>query len=237
MEGNTRILEFFGITVSAEVFNSLLATLIISVLAIVWMTRNLSVENPSKPQLVLEWIYNFVKGIVGGSIHSPRAQRFQLLGMTLLILIFAANMIGLPLLLTIGGYTMWTSPTGDVSVAFTIALMVIILSHMLGVERQGTKGYFVKSYLEPLSALAPINLIEEFTNSLTLALRLYGNIFAGGVLLGIIADFATSYQPWTWVVGIPLQMVWQGFSGFLGAIQAYIFVTLAMVYMANKVEN
>lgn len=94
----------------------------------------------------------------------------------------------------------------------------------------------MNSYIRPVPVLMPIKLLEEFTNALTLALRLYGNVYAGEILLALIASLANAAGPLTWVVGIPLQMVWQGFSIFIGSIQAFVFTTLTMVYLSHKIE-
>ena len=89
-----------------------------------------------------------------------------------------------------------------------------------------------------MPALFPINIIEQFTNFLTLALRLYGNIYSGEVLLTVIyQQLGKAAAPWTLIPAFPLEMVWQGFSVFIGSIQAYVFVTLTMVYMSQKVEK
>ena len=86
--------------------------------------------------------------------------------------------------------------------------------------------------------MLPINLIEEFTNFLTLSLRLYGNIYAGEVLLTLIGnDLAHAGGPFTLILAAPLAMIWQGFSVFIGSIQAYVFVTLSMVYIGKKVTQ
>ena len=80
----------------------------------------------------------------------------------------------------------------------------------------------------------PLKIIEEFTNVITLGLRLYGNIFAGEVLLGLIANMFISLGWWSLPIVMPLEMIWIGFSLFIGAIQAYVFVTLTMVFMSHK---
>jgi F0F1-type ATP synthase, subunit a len=68
-------------------------------------------------------------------------------------------------------------------------------------------------------------------------LRLYGNIFAGEVLLALIGTVAKSFGLVSFVVAIPVEMIWQGFSVFIGAIQAYVFTTLSMVYISRKMEK
>ncbi|MDO4432338.1 MAG: F0F1 ATP synthase subunit A [Aerococcaceae bacterium] len=233
----SRIIEAFGLAFSVNTLLALLVTVLVITAICIGCTRQLSVDNPTKPQLFMEWLIDFVRKIVGGSITDHNTQMFQLLGLTLLLFVAVSNTLGLPLLLHVGHYSYWKSPTADPIVCLSLAMLVIMLSHYIGIEKQGMKGYIVNGYLKPSAIMFPMKLIEEFTNTLSLALRLYGNIFAGEVLLGLIASLAVSKGPLTWVVGLPLQMVWQGFSVFIGMLQAYIFVTLTMVYMSHKVET
>ena len=114
-----------------------------------------------------------------------------------------------------------------------------------------TYGYFLDTFLwdqvvglqklldqfvlETGGVLITAKIIEEFTNVITLGLRLYGNIFAGEVLLGLIANMFISLGWWSLPIVMPLEMIWIGFSLFIGAIQAYVFVTLTMVFMSHKI--
>lgn len=232
----TRIINVLGLSIGVNTFIALVATIILIWVFCVVGTKNLSVDKPSKAQLLLEWVLDFVHGLVGGSITDSKVQMYNLLGMTLLLFVFVSNIVGLGFILTVDDYSLWKSPTADPIVCLALALIMIIMSHFLGVDKLGFKKYMSNSYMQPYAIMFPIKIVEEFTNTLTLALRLYGNIFAGEVLLGLIAQLGGAFFPVTWVIGIPLQMVWQGFSLFIGAIQAYIFVTLTMVYLSHKVE-
>lgn len=236
MEG-TIVFEIAGIGFALNTLLAVVATVGLVSLLCIWTSKHLSYDAPKKPQLFMEALIEFVRNVVGGSIDDHGAQNFQLLGLTLLLFILTSNFIGLPLLLHAGEFSLWRSPTADPIVCLSLALLMILLSHYIGISKQGFVEYFKNSYLHPASFLLPIKLVEEFTNALTLALRLYGNIFAGEVLLSLIATFANVRGAFTWIIGIPLQMIWQGFSLFIGAIQAYIFVTLTMVYLSHKIEE
>lgn len=233
----TVVFEVLGIYFGLNTLLATIATVVIVSLFCYLASRNLSPDKPGKLQLTMEAVINFVRSVVGGAIDDHGAQNFQLLGLTLFLFIFTSNLIGLPFLLHLGHVSLWRSPTADPIVCLSLALLMILLSHYLGVSKQGYGTYVKNVYLRPSPFLMPIKIVEEFTNSLTLALRLYGNIFAGEVLLGLIANLANLEGPLTWAVGLPLQIVWQGFSLFIGGIQAYIFVTLTMVYLSHKVET
>ncbi len=86
-----------------------------------------------------------------------------------------------------------------------------------------------------MSFMLPLKIIEEFANTLTLGLRLYGNIYAGEILLGLLATLAGSSILGFFGAIIPM-MAWQGFSIFIGFIQAFIFTMLTMVYLSHKVS-
>lgn len=198
-------------------------------------TRNLQMK-PKGKQNVIEWVIDFVRKIITDNLPSKELTNFHLLSFTMFLFVLVANIIGLVTKIVIGDYSYWKSPTADPVVTLTLAFIMILLTHLFSVRRFGLKGYFVNSFMKPVSFLLPIKLMEEFTNLLTLGLRLYGNIFAGEVLLGLIASIVSATRLWAIPIAIPLEMIWLAFSLFIGSIQAFIFVTLSMVYMAHKIE-
>ncbi len=236
LEHESVIVEFMGIGFDLSIIISVIVTCIIILLFSYITTRKLSVK-PGKAQLAIEYIADFVKNMISSSMDWKVGEQFYLLGFTLFLFIWVANIVGLILVINIGGFSYFKSPTASPVVTLALALLVILMTHYYGVREQGFKDYFMNSYIRPVPALFPIKILEEFTNTLTLALRLYGNVFAGEILLGLIASLALSFGPWTWIIGIPLQMVWQGFSVFIGSIQAFVFTTLTMVYLSHKIEH
>lgn len=192
---------------------------------------------PKGKQNVLEFIVDFVRGIVSDNIPKKEVNDYHLLGFTFFMFILVSNILGLVTKVIIfpDEISLWKSPTADPLVTLTLALIAIVLTHFYGVRKQGLKGYFVNSFMKPTAILLPIKIIEEFTNVLTLGLRLYGNIFAGEILLSLIANLGAS-KPAYFVLALPLEVIWQTFSLFIGAVQAFIFVTLMMVYLSHKVE-
>ena len=208
---------------------------IIVFLVIFICTRNLQMK-PKGKQNFIEWVIDFVRGIVADNLPGSQVNNFHLLGVTMFLFVFVANEIGLVTkIVTTDDITLWKSPTADPFVTLTLALMVISLTHFFGIKSLGFKNYLINSYLKPVGFLLPLKIIEEFTNVITLGLRLYGNIFAGEVLLGLIANMFISLGWWSLPIVMPLEMIWIGFSLFIGAIQAYVFVTLTMVFMSHKI--
>ena len=211
----------------------LVSAVIVLIIAVV-STRKLEMK-PTGMQNFIEWVMDFVKGIIKSNMDWKTGGNFHLLGMTLIMFVFVSNMLGLPFAIVIGDELWWKSPTADPIVTMTLAVMVVGLSHYYGVKLKGMKEYG-RDFFRPVGFMFPFKIIEEFANTLSLGLRLYGNLYAGEVLIGLLATLGSS--TWLGFIGsiIPL-MAWQGFSIFVGAIQAFIFTLLTMVYISHKVST
>jgi F-type H+-transporting ATPase subunit a len=209
------------------------ASLIVFIIAVL-ATRNLSMK-PTGVQNFFEWIMDFVKNIINSTMDWKTGGRFHILGITLLMYIFVSNMLGLPFSITIDGNLLWKSPTADPVITLTLAVMVVGLSHFYAIKMKGVAEYG-KDFIKPMWFLFPLKIIEEFANTLTLGLRLYGNIFAGEILLTLLAGSLATGVGGHLAAALPM-LVWQGFSVFIGAIQAFIFTMLTMVYLAHKVSQ
>ena len=202
-----------------------------------WLARKVELK-PNKRQNVLEYLLEFTNGIVKDNVSDVDAQNhLSLYAFVLFLFIWFMNQLGMFLEVKVDDWVFVKSPTADPVATMSFAMMTLLLSFTFGVQRLGVGGY-LKNYAQPVGFLLPVNVIEEFTNFLTLSLRLYGNIYAGEVLLTLIGnDLAHAGGPFTLILAAPLAMIWQGFSVFIGSIQAYVFVTLSMVYIGKKVTT
>jgi len=205
------------------------------------------VDKPTGLQNFLEWVIEFVIGIIGSTMDLKKGRPYLILGLTLIMYIFVANLLGLPFSIISTAHegasflgmpldlhgeheahlSWWKSPTADVAVAGALMAIVIVLTHVEGLRRN--RKHYLKHYIEPYAAFLPLNLIKEVAKPLSLSLRLYGNIYAGEVMISVILGLG-------WA-GIPFLAVWQGFSLFVGAIQAFVFCMLTMVYMSQNVVH
>ncbi|MBP2057845.1 F-type H+-transporting ATPase subunit a [Lactobacillus colini] len=231
------IVNFLGLNFNLT--NCLGGTLMaIAVFALVYYLSRRITLKPNKKQNLLEYLIEFTNNIVKDNVEDEDAQKhLSLYAFTLFLFIFMMNQLGLFLEFTVNEHVLVKSPTADPLITMTMAMMTLLLSFNFGVRKFGFRGY-MSNYARPVGFLLPINLIEEFTNFLTLSLRLYGNIYAGEVLLTLIGGrLAKSGGLWTIIASAPLTLIWQGFSVFIGSIQAYVFVTLSMVYIGNKVTQ
>lgn len=228
MEHQVPGIELFGLHFDLSALLMIVVTsIIVLILAISGASKG-SVTNPSKIQNFMEWVVEFVEGIIGSTIGSKHGKPFIALGMTLIMYIFVGNMLGLPFsIVTEDHVAWWKSPTADIAVTAALTVIVIGLSHYLGITRN-TKHYFAH-YFEYKGAMLPLHLIEVVSKPMTLAFRLYGNIYAGELMISVIIGAG-------WFGVLPL-LVWQGFSVFVGAIQAFVFTTLTMVYIAQTLVH
>lgn len=234
MDHGNPIVQIMGITFNKSNIMMLIITAVIVFIIAILATRNLKIK-PTGMQNFFEWIMDFVKGIIKSNMDWKTGGRFHILGITLILFLFVANVLGLPFALKVNNDLWWKSPTADPMITLTLAAMVIALTHYYGIKMKGTAGYG-KDFLKPFPLLMPLNLVSEFASTLTLGLRLYGNIYAGEVLIGLIATLGTS-SIFGLVGAIIPGVAWMGFSIFVGAIQSFIFVMLTMVYMSNKVRT
>jgi F-type H+-transporting ATPase subunit a len=228
------IVTFLGLQFNlANILMITIASAIVFLLAVL-STRKLAMK-PSGMQNFMEWIMDFVKNIINSTMDWKDGGRFHILGITIIMYIFVANMLGLPFSIVVDGVLWWKSPTADPAVTLTLATLIVGLSHFYGVKMKGA-GAYGREFFKPFWFMFPIKIIEEFANTLTLGLRLYGNIYAGEILLSLLAAGLATGVGGTIAAALPM-LVWQGFSVFVGAIQSFIFCMLTMVYLAHKVSS
>lgn len=200
----------------------------------VWGCRRLEMK-PTGMQNFMEWVIEFVKGIISDTMDWKTGKVFLPLGLTLITYIVVSNLIGVATVGIIGDDLWWKSPTADATLTLTLSAMVIVMTHFYSIKMKGAKGYF-KEFVSPVPIMLPFKIIEEFTNTLTLGLRLFGNIYAGEILLSLLVGLALSGVGGFLGAIIPM-LAWQGFSVFIGGIQAFVFTMLTMVYMSHKVST
>jgi F-type H+-transporting ATPase subunit a len=117
-------------------------------------------------------------------------------------------------------------PTGSLSTTAALALCVLVAVPMFGIQDQGLGGY-LKTYIDPTPMMLPFNIIGEVSRTLALAVRLFGNMMSGGMILGILL----SITPFIF----PIVMTLLGL--LTGMVQAYIFSILAAVYIAAATQT
>ncbi len=117
-------------------------------------------------------------------------------------------------------------PTGSLSTTVALALCVFVAVPLFGIEEQGLGGY-LKTYVKPTVIMLPFNLISEISRTLALAVRLFGNMMSGAMIIGILLTITPFL--------FPIVMTMLGL--LTGMVQAYIFFILATVYIAAAVRT
>lgn len=220
--------SIFGLTVNVDdvVATAVAGLLVIGVGLLVRVRITAGV--PGKLQLAFETISGAVSNQVESSI-GERGRRVVPLAMTLFLFILFSNWLEM---IPTGHKPQYLpAPTGDVNLTYAMSLTVIILVHATWIRTNGVRGY-VGHYFKPYWPLFPINLIEEIAKPLTLALRLFGNIFSGGIMLLLIWALFPAF-----VVPFP-DVIWKIFDGlFVAPVQAFIFSLLTILYFESAMAG
>ena len=136
---------------------------------------------------------------------------------TLFIFIAVSNLLSV--------FPIYQPPTGSLSTTAALAICVFFAVPLYGIRKLGFKDY-LKQYLQPSPIMLPFNIIGEFSRTLALAVRLFGNVMSGTMIVGILLSITPLFVP----------AVMQVFGLLTGLIQAYIFAILAMVFIAAATQ-
>jgi F-type H+-transporting ATPase subunit a len=222
--------NWFGLTVNIDtVFSTVVAGVIVLALGFLVrraLTKNTEDHVPTKLQIIWEAVVGQVNKQVEdnlGKVHPYVAP----LAISLFFFILIANWLELvPSEFHIGdtNYHVLPAPTSDTNLTYAMALFAVVSVWVYGIKTSGL-AYF-KHFVQPFPVLLPLTVLEELVKPVTLALRLFGNIFAGGIMLALIAAIP-------WWAGMPVaNILWKMFDLFIGGLQAFIFALLTVLYFA-----
>lgn len=221
--------KIFGLTIT----NSILTTWVVMLLLIILGTlisksfKTIPGNFQSIGEIVIEGLHNLFKSI----ISEDKINKFFPLLATFFLFIIAANWIGLlPGVGTIGIkeegklVPLFRGPTADLNTTLALALIAVFIVQFYGIKAVGSKIYLSKfiNFSNPINFYVGIlELISEFSRILSFAFRLFGNIFAGEVLLAVIA----------FLIPIIVPLPFLGLEIFVGFIQALVFAMLTAVFL------
>ncbi|MBV9012592.1 MAG: F0F1 ATP synthase subunit A [Pseudonocardiales bacterium] len=215
----------WGLTINADtVISTALAAVIVVGIGL-YLAAKASSGVPSKLQVAFEAVTDQVERQVQSNVGIRTAPFVVPLAVTLFFFILISNWLAI---LPHAWEQRVGPPTADVNLTFALAFFVIILVHVTGIRVNG-KHYF-KHFTQPYAAMLPLNIIEELSKPITLALRLFGNILAGGVMVSVLAllPAAVSWLPTS---------AWKLFDLFIGLLQALIFALLTIIYFGFAVGD
>jgi F-type H+-transporting ATPase subunit a len=228
--------HFLGMTWNLDtIWVTVVAGVIVCLLGL-WARRQLTLKTednvPTKLQLVWETVVTQVQTQVEenlGRVHPYVVP----LAVALFFFILIANWIEvIPTELNKHIHAL-PSPTADTNLTYAMGLIAMVSVWVYGIRKRGPKAYF-KHYMEPYWWLLPLEILQDLLKPVTLALRLFGNIFAGGImiaLIGSLVSLSVVHIPIGGVFAVILTVIWKLFDTlFLGAIQAFIFALLTVLY-------
>ncbi len=188
----------------------------------VWLRGRLSVENPSRPQHLVEIALEALQGLMQGVIGKNSQRYLPLIG-TLGIYILIGNILGL-----IPGFL---SPTSNLNVTASCAIPVFIYYNYVGIRKHGLMAYLAH-FAGPVWWLAwllfPVEIVSHLARMFSLSMRLFGNIFAEELVISSLNQYLFPV-----LASIPVMFL----GLFASSVQAFIFMLLTMVYISGAVEE
>ena len=201
------VFTLFGLPVRSTVLATWVAMGLITLVVLIL--------DKTKPHL-LENFVEFISNMIAGIMNLKNVERYLPVLGTLIIFIAVANTLGaLPLL---------TSPTSDINTTIALSLVIFFAVHIYGIRANGLFRY-TKDMASPIFLL-PLEIIGQVSRTVSLALRLFGNILSGELIVAIVFSLIPILVP------LPLM----GLSLLIGILQAYVFTALSSVYIASAVE-
>jgi len=256
------ILDFSAVNLDSVFFSVLLALLFGG--AFYLAARRATAGVPGKFQNFIEWVVEVVDSQVKDVFHG-QSKLIAPLALTIFCWVFlfnALDVVPLDLLPDAAGAAgvghLRVVPSTDLNVVFGLSLTVLLLIIFYSIKMKGFVGFLGDFALHPLriknpvyqALVAPFNIVVEVASFLarpvSLALRLYGNMFAGEMVFILIAlitltkGFAALTSPLGWVAALfsaLLGVVWSLFDLFIGFLQAFIFAILTVVYLSQAYEH
>jgi len=180
-----------------------------------WLTRRLALH-PSRLQAVLELLVTTLDAQIRDTMQVAAAAPYRGLIGSLFLFILAANWSEL-----VPGIE---PPTANLETDTALALLVLVASVGYGIARRGLRRY-LRAFAEPSWLMIPLNLVEQITRTFSLTVRLFGNVMSGVFVIGIALSLA----------GLLVPIPFMALDVLTGAIQAYIFSVLAMLFIGAAV--
>ena len=231
---HTMVFELFGMTFNGDTIMATgITALIVIALAFVLKSKVTSTGVPGGVQLFWEALTIQMRNQIEGAIGMKVAPFVLPLSIAIFVFILISNWLAV-LPLQYGGSDgaaaeLYKPPASDINFVLALALFVFVCYHAAGIWRRGIIGHPIKVVKGHVALLAPINIVEELAKPISLALRLFGNIFAGGILVALIAMFP-------WYIQWAPNAIWKTFDLFVGLIQAFIFSLLTILYFSQSME-
>jgi len=212
--GRETVFSVLGVSITTTVVTTWVMLLVLTALAIV-AGRRLK-ETPSGWQAVLEWGVTSLSQLLDEM--TGNSQRYLPLVMSIGVFVLTANLSSI-----LPGVQ---APTADINTPIALALVVFFSVHYFGIRQQGLWNYLA-SFARPNPILLPFNILGTFTRTVSLAIRLFGNMLSHQVIVAVLLL----------ILPLVVPAVLEVFGLLIGVLQAYIFMVLTVVYVGGAVRG
>ncbi|WP_018599072.1 F0F1 ATP synthase subunit A [Mycobacterium sp. 155] len=232
--GHHEEVKWLGWTFNIDtIIATAVAAVIVIGLAFFLRAKVTSTGVPGGVQLFFEAITIQMRQQIESAIGMKIAPFVLPLAVTIFVFILVSNWLSV-LPVQFGGpdgaaSELLAPPASDINYVLALAVFVFLCYHAAGIWRRGPVGHAKKLVKGHVAVLAPINIVEEIAKPVSLSLRLFGNMFAGGILVALIAMFP-------WYIQWAPNAIWKTFDLFVGLIQAFIFALLTILYFSQSME-
>lgn len=222
MHGSNVIFTIGPLEITGVIVTSWVIILLLTVFSILATRKMKPVPGvlQNAAEMAVEGLENFFAGIMG----RHHARKFFPVFATFFIFIVVSNYSGL--LPGAGHFSGFAVPTACLSVTAALGIIAFFTTHTLGIRERGAKHYF-KTFIMPFALMLPINLIEQIVRPVSLALRLYGNLFAEEM---VVEELYNMFP-------IILPLIMNVLSLLFCFVQAMVFTMLLSIYVAEAVEE
>jgi F-type H+-transporting ATPase subunit a len=216
---NLQVIKFYYCSVTVDTLVSSALAIVVTLAIAFFVASRVTPGVPSKLQMVLEFLTSYARGLINETVGED------------------ASFV-LPIAATVGLYILVANWLDFLPLGFTpllkMAIVVFVIVEAYAIKVRGIGGY-LKHFMRP--PFPPLTIIEEIVKPVTLSLRLFGNIFAGLLMVYLITLVPQTFA-WTTPLSAAGLIAWKFFDVFfVGTIQAFIFMLLTIIYFGQAREG
>ncbi len=214
------IVPFFGHKMTFNLDAIVMTWLVFGILIVFgfFATRKKSLL-PGPVQVLGELFVSRLYGLTEDALDKERAEKYGPLVCALFMFLLLSNWIGM--------FPHLHEPTKDLNTPLSLGLMGFVIAHYAGIKSKGFKAY-AKEYFEPIFFMMPLNVIGELAKIVSISFRLFGNIMGGSIIILVVSYLTFS------IILPPFLVAFFGI--FVGAVQAFVFTMLTIVYISVQVK-
>lgn len=184
-----------------------------------WVSTHRRTIVPGRFQVVGELLVNSIQTLAEDAMGKKLAKTYGPLVTALFMFLLLCNWIGI--------IPHMEEPTKDLNTPLSMGIMGVAIANFVGIRTKGIKAY-IKEYFEPMFFMAPLNIIDQLSKVVSISFRLFGNIMGGSIIILVVSHLTYS---------LLLPPFLNAFFGlFVGAIQAFVFTMLTIVYISMQAK-